>query len=393
MLQKPVYLDNHATTQIDPRVLEAMLPFLGPKFGNAASRSHSFGWEAEKAVDFARKQIADLVGATPREIVFTSGATESNNLALKGVMDANRAKGRHIVTMTTEHKAVLDTVKHLESEGCQVTLLPPLQDGLLDLDQLRDALRADTVVVSVMSANNEIGVIQPIQAIGAVCRENGVLFHTDAVQAAGKVPISVNDDIDLMSMTAHKMYGPKGVGALYVRRKKPRTHLLAQMDGGGHEFGMRSGTLNVPAIVGFGVASEICAQEMQAEGARLGALRDKLKSQFESQLDETAVNGSMERRLPGNLNMSFALVDGESLLMAIPDIALSTGSACTSATIEPSHVLRALGIGEEMAHSSIRFGLGRFNTDEEIEYVAQRVIDSVLKLRALSPVSKSLEIV
>jgi cysteine desulfurase len=387
-MQTPVYLDNHATTPLDPRVLEAMLPFLGPKFGNAASRSHSFGWEAEKAVEQARKQVADLVGATPHEIVFTSGATESNNLAIKGVMEANHAKGHHIVTMTTEHKAVLDTVKHLERQGCQIALLAPLRNGLLDLDQLRAAIQPTTVLVSVMCANNEIGVIQPVREIGAVCREKGVLFHSDAVQAAGKVPIRVTDDIDLISLTAHKMYGPKGIGALYVRRRKPRAHLVAQIDGGGHEFGMRSGTLNVPAIVGFGVACEICAREMNEEAGRLRVLRDRLKTRLEAELDETAINGSMERRLPGNLNMSFAFVDGEALLMALPDVALSTGSACTSATVEPSHVLRSLGIGEEMAHSAIRFGLGRFNTEEEIDYVAQRVIDSVRKLRALSPLSK-----
>jgi cysteine desulfurase len=387
-MQTPVYLDNHATTPLDPRVLDAMLPFLGAKFGNAASRSHSFGWEAEKAVEHARKQVAELVGATPREIVFTSGATESNNLAIKGVMEANHAKGNHIVTMTTEHKAVLDTVKHLERQGCHVTLLAPLRNGLLDLDQLRAALQPETVLVSVMYANNEIGVIQPIKGIGAICREKGVLFHCDAVQAAGKVPLGVTDNIDLMSLTAHKMNGPKGVGALYVRRKKPRAQLAAQIDGGGHEFGMRSGTLNVPAIVGFGLACQICAQEMQAEAGRLRVLRDRLKAQLEAELDGTSINGSMERRLPGNLNMSFAFVDGEALLMALPDIALSTGSACTSATVEPSHVLRSLGIGEEMAHSAIRFGLGRFNTEEEIDYVAQRVIDSVRKLRALSPLSR-----
>lgn len=386
-MQTPVYLDNHATTPLDPRVLEAMLPFLGPKFGNAASRSHSFGWEAEKAVEQARKQVADLVGATPREIVFTSGATESNNLAIKGVMEANHAKGHHIVTMTTEHKAVLDTVRHLGRQGCEVTLLTPQRDGLLDVGQLRAAIQADTILVSAMCANNEIGVIQPIREIGAICREKGVLFHSDAVQAAGKVPIRVTDDIDLMSLTAHKMYGPKGIGALYVRRRKPRVQLVAQLDGGGHEYGMRSGTLNVPAIVGFGVACEICAREMHAESGRLRVLRDRLKAQLEAALDQTAINGSMERRLPGNLNMSFAFVDGEALLMALPDIALSTGSACTSATVEPSHVLRALGIGEEMARSAIRFGLGRFNTEEEIDYVARRVIDSVRKLRALSPLS------
>ena len=386
-MQKPIYLDHHATTPMDPRVLEAMLPFFGPKFGNAASRSHSFGWEAETAVDVARKRVAELAGAAPREMAFTSGATESDNLALKGTMEAYRAKGNHMVTMATEHKAVLDTARRLERQGCRLTVLPPQRDGLLDLDRLRDAILPGTVLVSVMHANNEIGVIQPVREIGAICREKGVLFHCDAVQAFGKVPIRVEEDhIDLMSVSAHKMYGPKGIGALYVRRRNPRVELSAQMDGGGHEFGMRSGTLNVPAIVGFGEACAICAREMAEEAARLARLRDRLKAQIEAGLDRVYVNGSMEHRLPGNLNMSFAGANGDSLLMSLADVALSTGSACTSATVEPSYVLKALGVGEELAHSSLRFGLGRFNTEEEVDYVARRVIEGVLRLREMSPI-------
>jgi cysteine desulfurase len=386
-MRKLIYLDHHSTTPVDPRVLEAMLPYFGDRFGNAASRSHSFGWEAEKAVERARKQVAELAGAAPREIVFTSGATESDNLALKGVMEACRTRGNHIVTVATEHRAILDTVRHLERQGCRATILPPRPDGLIDLDRLRGAIQADTVLVSVMHANNEIGVIQPVREIGAICREKGVLFHTDAAQAFGKVPIRVNEDsIDLMSVSAHKMYGPKGIGALYVRRRNPRVQLAAQMDGGGHESGMRSGTLNVPAIVGFGEACAICAGEMEAEGARLGELRDRLKLRLQAELDRVFVNGSLDHRLPGNLNMSFASVDGESLIMSLPDVALSTGSACTSATVEPSHVLRALGVGPMLAHSSLRFGLGRFNTAEEMDYVAARVIETVRKLRDLAPV-------
>jgi cysteine desulfurase len=381
-----VYLDYHATTPVDPRVLEAMLPYFGAKFGNASSRSHVFGWEAEKAVDLVRKQVADLAGASPREIVFTSGATESDNLAIKGAVEANRSRGAHVVTVATEHKAVLDTVKRLEKAGGEATVLPVGRDGLLELDLLRQALRPDTVLASVMYANNEIGVIQPVAEIGAICRERGVLFHCDAVQAFGKVRVDVERDcIDLMSMSAHKMYGPKGVGALYVRRKPPRAAVAAQMDGGGHESGYRSGTLNVPGIVGFGAACAICGQEMEPEAARVGSLRDRLKARIETELPGTAVNGSLEHRLPGNLNMSFEGVDGEALLTAMPDLALSTGSACSSAAIEPSHVLRALGIGERAAHSSLRFGLGRFTTAEEVDYAAGRVIAAVLKLRALAP--------
>ncbi len=389
-MPRAVYLDHHATTPVDPRVLEAMLPYFGPKFGNAASRSHAFGWEAEKSVDLARKRLAGLAGATPREIIFTSGATESNNLAIKGVAEAARGRGRHMVTMSTEHKAVLDPARRLEREGWRVTVLASGRDGLLDPDQLREAIQPDTVLVSVMYANNEIGVIQPVREIGALCRERGVPLHCDAAQAFGKIPIDVTrDHIDLLSVSAHKMYGPKGIGALYVRRGRPRVELAPQMDGGGHEFGMRSGTLNVPAIVGFGEACLICGAEMEVEGARLAALRDRLKARLETGLEGVAVNGSWEHRLPGNLNLSFAGVDGEALLMTLPDVALSTGSACSSATVEPSHVLRALGIGEARARSSLRFGLGRFNTEEEIDYAAGRVIESVQRLRALSPMAGS----
>jgi cysteine desulfurase len=379
-----VYLDNHATTPVDPRVLEAMLPYFGAKFGNAASRGHRFGWEAEKAVDLARRRIAQLAGATAREIVFTSGATESDNLAIKGAMEAGRKKGNHIVTMATEHKAVLDTVRHLERQGCQATVLPPRPDGLLDLDRLGAALRPETVLVSVMYANNETGTVQPAAQIGALCREKGVLFHCDAVQAFGKIPVDVErDQIDLMSLSGHKIYGPKGVGALYVRRRNPRVQLAAQMDGGGHESGMRSGTLNVPAIVGFGEACVLCGREMEAEAARVGALRDHLKSQLQAALEGVEVNGSMEHRLPGNLNVSFAGVDAESLLIALPEIALSTGSACTSATVEPSHVLQALGLSRQRAQSSVRFGLGRFTSPEEVDYAAAKVIEAVHRIRKL----------
>ncbi len=386
LMEKPVYLDYHATTPLDPRVLEAMLPFFGRRFGNAASRSHRYGWEAEKAVEQARRQVAELAGATAREIVFTSGATESDNLALKGAMEAYRSRGNHIVTMATEHKAVLDTVRRLERMGARATVLPPEPDGLLDLGRLRGAIQPDTVLVSVMYANNEIGVIQPVCEIGAICREKGVLFHSDAAQALGKVAVDAAAcQADLMSFSAHKMCGPKGVGALYVRRHPP-VRLAPQIDGGGHEWGMRSGTLNVPAIVGFGEACALCAAEMAAEAARVGGLRDRLKARLEAELPGVYVNGSMTRRLPGNLNMSFRGVDGEALLLSLPDVALSTGSACTSATVEPSFVLAALGVGRDLAHSTLRFGLGRFTTEEEVEYAARRVIESVRKLRVLAPV-------
>src|SRR5713226_4054764 len=385
-MKTPIYFDNHATTPMDPRVLQAMLPYFTEKFGNAASRNHAFGWESEKAVDNARKQIADLIGANPKEIVFTSGATESNNLAIKGVAEMYAEKGNHIITPATEHKAVLDTCKKLEKHGYRVTYLSLKQDGLVDLDQLRDAITDKTILVSVMYANNEIGVLQPIAEIGKICHERGILFHTDGVQAFGKVPVNViKDNIDLMSITAHKIYGPKGVGALYVRRRNPRVQLTAQMDGGGHERGMRSGTLNVTGIVGLGEACAICKAEMPEESKRLAYLRDKLKDRLLASLDEVYINGTQEYRLPNNLNISFAYVEGESLLMGINDVAVSSGSACTSATLEPSYVLKALGAGDDLAHSSIRFGLGRFNTEEQVDYVTAKVVDVVHKLRELSP--------
>jgi len=385
-MKLPIYLDNHATTQVDPRVVSAMLPYFTEHFGNAASRNHEFGWEAEQAVDKARKQIADLIGATPKEIIFTSGATESDNLAIKGVAEMYAEKGNHIITVVTEHKAVLDTCKKLEKHGYRVTYLPVMGDGLIDLEMLKEAITDKTILVSIMYANNELGVIQPIREIGKICRERGVLFHTDGVQAIGKVPINVNtDNIDMMSISAHKMYGPKGVGALYVRRRNPRVQITAQIDGGGHERGMRSGTLNVPGIVGLGEACELCNKEMATETKRLRDLRDRLKARLEAGLDEVYINGSMEHRLPHSLNMSFAYVEGESLLMGINDIAVSSGSACTSATLEPSYVLKALGVGDDVAHSSIRFGIGRFNTEEEIDYTADKLIDVVKKLRELSP--------
>jgi len=379
-------MDNHATTPVDPRVFEAMRPYLTNIFGNSASRNHSFGWEAEEATEKARKQVASLIGATAKEIVFTSGATESDNLALKGVAEMYAEKGNHIITAATEHKAILDTCKRLEKHGTRVTYLPVQQNGLVDLDQLKAAITDKTVLISIMHANNEIGVLQPIREIGRIAREHGVLLHTDGTQAAGKVPVNVLDDnIDLMSISAHKMYGPKGVGALYVRRRNPRVQLTAQMDGGGHERGMRSGTLNVPGIVGLGEACALAQAEMPAESKRMAFLRDKLKDRLMNSLDEVYINGTLEHRLPNNLNISFAYVEGESLLMGINEIAVSSGSACTSATLEPSYVLKALGAGDDLAHSSIRFGLGRFNTEEEVDYVAGKVIDVVKKLRELSP--------
>ena len=382
----PIYLDNHATTPMDPRVLEAMMPYFTNKYGNAASRNHSFGWEAEQAVETAREQIAKLIGATAKEIIFTSGATESNNLAIKGVAEMYREKGDHIITAATEHKAVLDTCKRLEKYGTKVTYLPVQADGLIDLNELKRAITPKTILVTIMAANNEIGVLQPINEIGAICKEHGVLFHTDAVQAVGKVPIDVNkSNISLLSLTGHKLYGPKGAGALYVRRKNPRVQLTAIMDGGGHERGMRSGTLNVPGIVGLGYACELARLEMADESKRLAGLRDRLKKKIESELDEIHINGTMEHRLPGNLNMSFLYVEGESLLMGINEIAVSSGSACTSATLEPSYVLKALGLGDDVAHSSIRFGIGRFTTEAEVDYTAAKIIDIVKKLRELSP--------
>ncbi len=382
----PVYMDNHATTPVDPRVLEAMLPYFTNQFGNAASRNHSFGWQAEQGVDTAREQVAALINATPKEIIFTSGATESDNLAIKGVAEMYREKGNHIITAVTEHKAVLDTCKRLEKHGCQVTYLPVSKEGLIDLDELRAAITDKTVLITIMYANNEIGVLQPIEEIGKIAKEKKVLFHTDAVQAAGKVPFDVQKmNVDLASISAHKMYGPKGVGALYVRRRNPRVQLAAIIDGGGHERGMRSGTLNVPGIVGFGAACEVAQKEMPLEMERLRDLRDRLHQGITSRLDEIYPNGSMEHRLPHNLNVSFAYVEGESLLMGINDIAVSSGSACTSATLEPSYVLKALGVGEDLAHTSIRFGLGRFNTEEEVDYVVDRLVETVSRLRELSP--------
>ena len=385
-IKLPIYMDNHATTPVDPRVLEEMLPFFTDNFGNAASRNHPFGWAAEEGVETARERIAKLVGATTKEIIFTSGATESDNLAIKGVAEMYREKGNHIITAVTEHKAVLDTCKRLEKYGYRVTYLPVQKDGLVDLEDLKRAIDDKTILVTIMAANNEIGVLQPWREIGKICRERGVLFHSDAVQAVGKVPIDVNkDNIDLMSITAHKIYGPKGVGALYVRRKNPRVQISAIIDGGGHERGMRSGTLNVPGIVGLGKACAIAMEEMPQESVRLAGLRDRLKGSIMSRLDEVYVNGTMEHHLPGNLNISFAYVEGESLLMGINDVAVSSGSACTSATLEPSYVLKALGTGDDLAHSSIRFGIGRFNTQAEVDYVADRVVDVVTRLRELSP--------
>ncbi len=385
-MKTPIYMDNHATTRMDPRVFEAMKPYFMDVFGNPASRNHSFGWEAEEAVEKSRRQIAELIGATAKEIVFTSGATESNNLALKGLAGMYSERGNHIITQLTEHKAVLDPCKRLEKNGIRVTYLPVKPDGLIDLDQLRDAITDKTILISIMYANNEIGVVQPMQEIGKIAKEKGVLLHSDAVQAVGKIPVNVADDgIDLLSLTGHKLYGPKGVGALYVRRRNPRVQLTAQMDGGGHERGMRSGTLNVPGIVGLGAACEIANREMREESKRMSFLRDKLKDKLMTELDEVVINGSVEHRLPHNLNISFAYVEGESLLMGINDIAVSSGSACTSATLEPSYVLKALGAGDDLAHSSIRFGIGRFNTEEEIDYAGNRVVDVVRKLRELSP--------
>ena len=382
----PIYMDNHATTPMDPRVLEAMLPYFTEKFGNAASRNHSFGWAGEEAVENARQQVASLVGATAKEIIFTSGATESDNLMIKGVAEMYREKGNHIITQAIEHKAVLDTCKNLEKHGFEVTYLPVQRDGRVDPEDVRKAIRPTTILICVMYANNEIGVINPIQEIGKIAKEHGIIFAVDGVQAAGKVPVDVQkDNIDLLAISAHKFYGPKGVGALYVRRRNPRVQLSAIIDGGGHERGMRSGTLNVPGIVGLGKAAELCQQEMAQESERISGLRDRLRKGLEAKLDEVFINGSMEHRLPNNLNMSFAYVEGESLLMGINDVAVSSGSACTSATLEPSYVLKALGVGEDLAHTSIRFGLGRFTTQEEVDYVIDKMVQVVTKLRELSP--------
>ena len=384
-LKLPIYMDNHATTQVDPRVVEAMLPYFTEVFGNAASRSHSFGWTAEKAVELARDQVGALIGASGKEIVWTSGATESDNLAIKGAAEFHKDRGNHIITVQTEHKAVLDTCKRLEKEGFDVTYLPVEQDGRVNPATLRAAMTDKTILVSIMLANNEIGCVNPIEELGAVVKERGALFHVDAVQGVGKIPFDVNAGrVDLASLSAHKMYGPKGIGALYVRRK-PRVRITAQIDGGGHERGMRSGTLNVPSIVGFGKAAELCSAEMVSEGKRLLALRERLREGIQSQVTDTFVNGSMEHRLPGNLNISFAYVEGEAMLMGLKDVAVSSGSACTSASLEPSYVLRAVGVEEEMAHTSIRFGLGRFNTEEEVDYVIKLVVGKINKLRELSP--------
>jgi len=390
-VQIPIYMDNHATTPVDPRVLEAMLPYFTEKFGNAASRNHAFGWESEAAVDHAREQIARLIHASsPREIIFTSGATESDNLAIKGVAESYRDKGNHIVTCVAEHKAVLDSCKSLEKHGYHVTYLPVDRHGFVNIEKLRDTITEKTILVSVMAANNEIGTIQPLKEIGQCAHEKGSLLHTDATQAVGKIPVNVEAmGVDLLSLTAHKIYGPKGIGALYVRGAKPRVKLRPMIDGGGHERGMRSGTLNVPGIVGLGKACEIAQREMATEAERLTGLRERLKCKILEQLDEVHINGHPTQRLAGNMNMSFAYVEGESLLMGLKEIAVSTGSACTSASLEPSHVLRAIGVEEELAHTSIRFGLGRFNTEEEVDYTVRRVVEEVRRLRELSPLYKA----
>jgi len=386
MLKLPIYLDHNATTPMDPRVLETIIPYFTENFGNAASRNHSFGWHAEEAVDYAREQIAQLIGADPKEIIFTSGATEGDNLGIKGVYEMYASKGNHIITCTTEHKAVLDTCKHLEKLGAEVTYLEVQPDGLIDLKELEAAMRPTTILVAIMYANNEIGVIQPVKEISAIAKKHGALFFTDAVQAVGKIPVDVNaDGIDLMAFTAHKMYGPKGVGALYVRRKNPRVKVTAQLDGGGHERGMRSGTLNVPGIVGFGKACELARLEMASDTERISKLRDKLENALK-QIDESYVNGNPAHRLPHVSNISFKYVEGEGLMMGFnQDIALSSGSACTSASLEPSYVLKALGLGDDLAHSSLRFGLGRYTTEEQIDFTIKAVTDTVLKLREMSP--------
>ena len=386
MLKLPIYLDNNSTTQMDPRVLEAMTPYFLEHYGNAASRNHPFGWEAEEAVDYAREQVAKLVGADPKEIIFTSGATEGDNLGIKGVYEMYASKGNHIITATTEHKAVLDTCKHIEKTGGEVTYLQVKRDGLIDLKELEAAIRPTTILIAIMYANNEIGTVQPIREITAIAKKHGVLFFTDAVQAVGKIPVDVNKDgIDLMAFTAHKMYGPKGIGALYVRRKNPRVKVTAQMDGGGHERGMRSGTLNVPGIVGFGKACELCRLEMESDTKRISILRDKLETEL-MKLEEAYINGSTEHRLPHVTNISFKHVEGEGLLMGFnKNIALSSGSACTSASLEPSYVLKALGLGDDLAHSSLRFGLGRFTTEDQIDYTIKAISETVLKLREMSP--------
>ncbi|MBM4016128.1 MAG: IscS subfamily cysteine desulfurase [Planctomycetes bacterium] len=385
-MKNPIYLDYQATTPLDERVLEAMLPYFREKFGNSASRNHAYGWEAEKAVDQARAQVAGLVGGDAKEIVFTSGATEANNLAIKGVAEMYREKGRHLISAPTEHKAVLDPLKRLEQEGCEVTLLPVDRYGAIRLEELARAIRPDTVLVSLMAANNEIGTLHPLAAIGKLCKERGVLFHTDATQGVGKIPLDVDAmGIDLLSLSGHKVYGPKGVGALYVRRRNPRVRLSPQLDGGGHERGMRSGTLNVPGIVGLGCACALARAELASETVRLTALRERLWSQLRAGLDEIHLNGHPTERLPGNLNVSFAYVEGEGLMMGMSELAVSSGSACTSASLEPSYVLKAIGVGDDLAHTSIRFGIGRFTTEAEVDFAAQRVVAAVQRLRAMSP--------
>ncbi len=385
-MKLPIYMDNAATTQCDPRVVEAMIPYLSEHFGNAASRNHSFGWTAEEAVEQAREQVAALIGASAKEIVLTSGATESDNMALKGAIEFYGSKGKHIITSVVEHKAIVDTARWLERQGCEVTWLDVGDDGLIDPADVESAIRPDTILVSLMHGNNEIGVLNPMAEIGAICKKHKVLFHTDAAQTAGKVPIDVNEmGIDMLSISAHKMYGPKGIGALYVRRKSPRVRISPLLHGGGHERGMRSGTLAVHQIVGLGKAAELCVKELEADMAHTTALRDRLLAKISAEVPEILINGDMAARLPGHLNISFTFVEGESLLMALRDVAVSSGSACTSASLEPSYVLRALGLDDENAHSSIRFGIGRFNTEEEIDYVADLVIASVEKLRAMSP--------
>jgi cysteine desulfurase len=384
-MKLPLYFDNNATTPMDPRVLEAMLPYFTEKFGNSASRNHAFGWAAEEGVDYAREQVAQLIGANEKEIIFTSGATEGDNLGIKGVFEMYQDKGNHIITCVTEHKAVLDTCKHLEKLGAQVTYLPVKEDGLLDLAQLEAAMTPQTILVCIMYGNNEIGVIQPVKEIAAIAHKHGALFMTDATQTVGKIPVNVDaDGIDLMAFTAHKMYGPKGVGALYVRRKNPRVKVTAQLDGGGHERGMRSGTLNVAGIVGFGKACELCRLEMDKDAKRLSALRDKLQSSL-TVLEESYVNGNVANRLPHTANISFKYVEGEGLMMAMKDLAVSSGSACTSASLEPSYVLKSLGLSDDLAHSSIRFGLGRFTTDEEVDFAIKQTKHAVNHLRELSP--------
>lgn len=384
-MELPIYLDNNATTPLDPRVLEAMLPYFTSKFGNAASRNHAFGWVAEEGVDYAREQVAKLIGCTEKEIIFTSGATEADNLGIKGVFEMYADKGNHIITATTEHKAVLDTCKHLEKQGAKVTYLKVKEDGLIDLAELEAAMTPQTILVTIMYGNNEIGVIQPIKEIAAIAHKHGALFFTDATQAVGKIPVNVNEDgIDLMAFSAHKMYGPKGVGALYVRRKNPRVKVTSQMDGGGHERGMRSGTLNVPGIVGLGKACELCRLEMDSEAKRLSALRDKLEAALTT-MEESYVNGNTQYRLPHVANISFKYVEGEGLMMAMKDLAVSSGSACTSASLEPSYVLKSLGLSDDLAHSSIRFGLGRFTTEEEVDYAIENTKKAVNHLRDLSP--------